>query len=188
MTVGSATSGAVVPSTSIFGADSVSPVQQILKAEKDAAANTTANVSTHSSTSWQDQDWYLKAKVAQLKGQINTYSTLPGLDPSGAIMDSLTKEVNELIKKQQAKLKASQDEAAAKQAELDKQTAQNKLDAQIPSVELALQRAKDKANGITVAPYTPPDPAKGAASGDVLSSDDMLAHAKKLGGIVNTTA
>jgi hypothetical protein len=66
-----------------------------------------------------DQDWYIKAKVAQLKGQISLYSTLPGLDSSGAIMDSLTKQVNDLVRKQQAKLKESNELAAAKQKELD---------------------------------------------------------------------
>lgn len=70
--------------------------------------------------SYTEQEWYIKAKVAQLKTQIQIYSNLPGLDPSGGIMESLTKEVNELVSKQKAKLKVSQDELDAKQAEYDK--------------------------------------------------------------------
>lgn len=68
-----------------------------------------------------DSDVYLRAKVSQLKGQLALYTTLPGLDPGGGVIDSITKEVNDLVNKQKAKLKASTDEAAKKQAELDKQ-------------------------------------------------------------------
>jgi hypothetical protein len=86
-----------------------------------------------------------------LKAQIYTYSNLPGLDPSGAIMDSLTKEVNDLVIGQQKKLKASQAEAAKKQAELD---ALEKAKADAPmSVADMLKRAKNLANGIE--PSTP---------------------------------
>ncbi len=121
-----------------------------------------------------------------MKSEINTYSDLPGLDPSGSIIDSLTKEVNDLVAKQQAKLKASQAAAAAKQAELDKQTKQAALDAQHPSIDTMLQRAKDGANGVAVAAYAPPDATKGASDGKVISSDDMLAKVR--GSTVNTTA
>jgi hypothetical protein len=65
------------------------------------------------------QDWYIKAKVAQLKGQISLYSTLPGLDAGGSIMASLTKQVNDLVNQQKAKLKAADDKAAAAQKKLD---------------------------------------------------------------------
>jgi|GEM_PF-2707384 len=70
--------------------------------------------------SYFDSEQYMNQKVSQLKQQIATYSQLPGLDPSGAVMDGLTREVNEIVTKQQKKLKDSQAAAAAKQAELDK--------------------------------------------------------------------
>jgi hypothetical protein len=116
----------------------LSPVGKLLAAQAEKAKST--------ETPFTEQDWYINAKVAQLKGQIYTYSNLPGLDPSGAIMDGLTKEVNALVGKQQAKLKKSQDEAAAKQAELDK-LKQAEADAPI-SVETLLKNAKDRANGV----------------------------------------
>jgi hypothetical protein len=94
----------------------LSPVAKLLAAQQKAAP---------ASTSYTDQDWYIRAKVAQLKGQIALYSTLPNLDPSGGVMDGLTKEINDLVKKQQDKLKATQAEAAAKQAELAKAQADN---------------------------------------------------------------
>ncbi len=65
------------------------------------------------------QDWYITAKVAQLKQQIQLYSTLPGLDPGGSIMASLTKQVNDLATQQQNKLNASNAKAAAAQKQLD---------------------------------------------------------------------
>jgi hypothetical protein len=108
-----------------------------------------------------EQDWYIKAKVAQLKGQISLYATLPGLDSSGAIMDSLTKEVNDLVNKQKAKIKAANDEAAAKQKELDaanankdKTTSANDLLAKIqgtaaaPPLSDAVQALLKKAQGV----------------------------------------
>ncbi len=108
-----------------------------------------------------DQDWYIQAKVAQLKGQIALYSTLPGLDPGGSIMDSLTKQVNDLVAKQQAKIKAANDAAAAKQKELDaanankdKTTSSNDLlakvqgTAQPPALSDAVQALLNKAQGV----------------------------------------
>lgn len=89
----------------------LSPVAKLLAAQNTTAAK---------STSYFDSDEYITAKVSQLKQQLNLYSTLPGLDPSGGVLDSLTKQVNDLVKKQQAKLKATQAEAAAKQEELAK--------------------------------------------------------------------
>lgn len=115
----------------------LSPVAKLVKAQKDQSAKT--------ATPYTEQDWYLNAKVAQLKGQIQLYSTLPGLDPGGAVMNQLTKEVNELVTKQRAKMKKSTDEAAAKQAELDRLKAEN---AAAPmSAEDMLKRAKLRAAG-----------------------------------------
>ena len=71
--------------------------------------------------SYFDSENYLTTKVSQLKAQIATYTNLPGLDPSGGVLDSLTDEVNKLVNKQKAKLKETTDAAAAKQKELDEQ-------------------------------------------------------------------
>lgn len=119
----------------------VSPVQRLLKQQQEAADR----LKQGSDEPYTEQEWYINAKVAQLKAQIYTYSNFPGLDPSGAIMDSLTAEVNDLVGKQQAKLKKSQDEAAAKQAELDRLEEERK-NAPISAEEL-LERAKLRAEG-----------------------------------------
>lgn len=119
----------------------VSPVQRLLKQQQEAADR----LKQGSDEPYTEQEWYINAKVAQLKAQIYTYSNFPGLDPSGAIMDSLTAEVNDLVGKQQAKQKKSQDEAAAKQAELDRLEEERK-NAPISAEEL-LERAKLRAEG-----------------------------------------
>ncbi len=115
----------------------LSPVAKLLQGQSSSAAK---------KTPYTEQDWYINAKVSQLKGQISLYSTLPGLDPSGAIMDSLTKEVNALVSGQQAKLKASTDEAAKKQEELKKLEAE-KADAP-KNADALLKNAQNRANGI----------------------------------------
>lgn len=116
----------------------LSPVARLLKAQESQKK---------SEIPFTEQDWYINAKVAQLRGQIELYSNLPGLDPSGAIMDSLEKEVFSLVNKQQAKLKASQAEADAKKAELDRLEAEK---AAAPmSAEDMLKRAKNSVDGIS---------------------------------------
>ncbi len=123
-----------------------------------------------------EQDWYIKAKVGQLKAQIAIYQNLPGLDPSGAVMDALGQEVYDLVNKQQAKLKKSTDEAAAKKAELDKVNAEKALTASIPSVQQLLDRAAKRLNGETVSAYTPPSDEDAAKAAAVKA---LLAAAKK---------
>lgn len=141
MAVGSVTSGAGATTVNTTIASDTSPVQRLLKQQQEAAAR----LNKGSDEPYTEQEWYINAKVAQLKGQIYTYSNFPGLDPSGAMMDALTQEVNELVGKQQAKIKKSQDEAAAKQAELDR-IEEEKRNAPI-SVEDLLARAKMRAEG-----------------------------------------
>lgn len=137
MAVGSVTPDAGAATTTTNTAD-LSPVQKLIKQREEATRKV-------SSDPYTEQDWYVNAKVAQLKGQIQLYSTLPGLDPSGAIMDSLTEEVNALVKKQQDKLKASQAEAAKKQADLDR-IEEEKKNAPL-SAEQLIERAKLRAEG-----------------------------------------
>ena len=115
------------------------------------------------------QDWYITAKVAQLKGQIAMYAALPGLDSSGAIMDSLTKQVNDLVSQQKAKLKTSNDAAAAAKKQLD---AANAAKDQTTSSSDLLAKVK----GTTQAP----------APSDAVTA--LLNQAKKQASGVNTFA
>ena len=85
------------------------------------------------------QDWYITAKVAQLKSQIAIYSSLPGLDPGGSIMASLTQQVDDLATQQQAKLTASNAKAAAAQKQLD---AANAAKDQTTSASALLQQVQ----------------------------------------------
>lgn len=142
MAVGSVTSGAGATTTTTTSTADLSPVQKLIKQQQEEAARYKVGTDDEPYT---EQDWYINAKVAQLKGQIYTFSNFPGLDPSGAIMDSLTKEVNDLVSKQQAKLKKSQDEAAKKQAELDA-LEEAKKNAPLTADQL-LERAKKRAAG-----------------------------------------
>lgn len=114
----------------------LSPVAKLLQ----SASTTTKK------TSYQDEDWFINAKVAQLKGDIALYSTLPGLDPNGAIMESLTQEVNALVKSQQDKLKAATAESDKKQAELDR-IEKEKADAPM-SADNMLKKVKNIADGV----------------------------------------
>lgn len=122
-----------------------------------------------------EQDWFIKARVAQLKGQIQLYSNLPGLDPSGAIMDSLTKEVTDLVKKQADKLKTLNADAQKKQAELD---AKKAAEYKGLSAEDMLKRTKALVAG-TDLPLSAADKAK---------SDAADALLKKIGAKVSTSA
>jgi len=156
----------------------LSDVQKLTKASDDAKKAT--------STPYTEQEWYLKAKVAQLKGQIELYSNLPGLDASGALMDQLTKEVNELVTKQQKQLKEAQKAAADKQAELDK--IKNDPARFIPSADQLLQRTKDRLAGKEVGDFNPDAPKSGVSSDVQKLLDNAKAAAKKKGSTVNTTA
>ncbi len=129
-----------------------------------------------------EQEWYIKAKVNQLKAQIETYTNLPGLDPGGGIMGALGKEVTDLVKKQAAKIKESTDAAAAKQAELDAKNAEKNLFAGLPTADQMLKRNEARMRGEKVADFSTTlsvDPKKQAAV------DALL---KKVGATVNKTA
>ncbi len=143
---------------------SLSPVAQLLKGETTAKSD---------QVPFTEQEWYINAKVAQLKGQIQMYSTLPGLDPSGAVMDSLTDEVNALVGSQQAKLAKSQAEAAEKQAQLDK-IEKEKSDAPM-TADAMLKRSQNQVNGVAETPVI---------SKEVQALLDKL----KSGSVVNKTA
>lgn len=124
---------------------SLSPVAKLLQSQKAEAAKT--------AEPFTEQDWYIKAKVSQLRAQIEIYSNLPGLDPSGAIMDSLQSEVVDLAKKQQAKIAEQTKAADAAKAELAAKEKEKALAAEIPSVEALLKRSKAGANGEYVPSY-----------------------------------
>ncbi len=140
MAVGSVTSGRVVNSATLVStSDSPSPVQRRLQEQNPPKTE-------EEKKSYTEQDWYIRAKVSQLRTQIFLYSNLPGLDPSGLVMDSLTKQVNELVVKQQEKIAAARKEAEEKQAILDADAAA-KANAPL-TAEALLERAKMRADGI----------------------------------------
>lgn len=142
----------------------LSPVAKLLK---------TTETSKSDSVPFTEQEWYINAKVAQLKGQIQMYSTLPGLDPSGAVMDSLTEEVNALVKSQQDKLAKSQAEAKEKQDQLEK-LEQERANAPM-SAEAMLKKVKNQVDGVAETKEL---------SKDVQAMLDKL----KTGSVVNKTA
>lgn len=142
----------------------LSPVAKLLK---------TTETSKPDSVPFTEQEWYINAKVAQLKGQIQMYSTLPGLDPSGAVMDSLTQEVNALVNSQQEKLAKSQAEAKEKQDQLDK--LEKERAAAPMSAEAMLKRVKNQIEGT---------PEKKELSSEAQAMLDKL----KSGSVVNKTA
>jgi hypothetical protein len=115
------------------------------------------------------QDWYITAKVAQLKGLISMYATLPGLDPAGAIMDSLTKEVNDLVNQQKAKLTAANAAAAAAQKKLD-----------------AANAAKDKSTSSSALLANVQGTAKAPAPSDAVNA--LLKQAQQQASGINTFA
>lgn len=122
-----------------------------------------------------EQDWFIKARVAQLKGQIQLYTNLPGLDPSGAIMEQLTKEVTTLVKKQADKIKELNAEAQKKQEELAKKQA---AEYKGLSAEDMLKRTKALVAG-TDLPLSSAEKAK---------SDAADALLKKIGAKVSASA
>jgi len=142
----------------------LSPVARALQANQ--ARN------PQSQTPFTEQDWYINAKVAQLRGQLELYSTLPGLDPSGAVLQSLEDEIIGFVKKQQDKLKKSQAEAAEKQAELDR-LEKERADAPMSADDM-LKKTKAVVNG--QAPET------------TLSKEVQALLDKSKGSVVNRTA
>ena len=93
----------------------LSPVERVLYEQEQSKPKQTEP--------YTEQEWFIKARVSQLKAQIALYTNLPGLDPGGGMLEGLGKEVTDLVKKQQAAIKKVSDEATAKQAELDKKNA-----------------------------------------------------------------
>lgn len=93
-----------------------------------------------------EQDWYLRAKVAQLRGQLDFYSKL-GSGISDSAMNSIEDEIKGLLKKQADKIKASTAEADAKKKELDEKTAAEALEKSIPSADQLLKRSQSRING-----------------------------------------
>ncbi len=114
----------------------ISPVQRILQAQE----------AKKSEKSYFESDDFLELKVAQLKGQLATFSSIPGLDTDGSNINRIQAEIQAIIAIQaddQAKLTA---EAKEKQDILDEKAL---LEAREPtSVDDLLNRAKNEANGI----------------------------------------
>lgn len=109
---------------------SLSPVQKILAAQEKEAAD--------KQESYFDSDAFLRLKINQLRGQLALYSTLPGLDPNGAVMGGIEAEIKGIIQKQQATLKESQTKADEAKAKLEEQ--ERLKAAALPSPETLLAR------------------------------------------------
>ncbi|MCB1557010.1 MAG: hypothetical protein KDJ15_06825 [Alphaproteobacteria bacterium] len=123
----------------------LSPVQRLVQ---DRDARTAAD-----DTPYTEQDWYVRAKVAQLQAQISLYATLPGLDPSGAVIGALEKEATDLAKKQFETLDAIQKEAAEKQAQLAEQERLRALEPLSP--DALIKRARNNLDGVVESALTP---------------------------------
>ncbi len=117
----------------------LSPVAKLIQARAAAAEET--------STPYTEQDWYVKAKVSSLRAQIALYTNLPGLDPSGAIMESLQAEVVDLATKQADAIAALQAESDEKEAALAEKKRLAALEPK--STEELIQRAQNDLNGIS---------------------------------------
>jgi hypothetical protein len=153
----------------------LSPVAKMLAAQQKAAD------AKKTSSSYEDQDWYLKAKVSELRGQLDFYSRLGG-DIANNAMSSIESEIKGLLQKQQDKLAATKADSAAKQAELDKQKAQDAVDSSVPSAKDLLDRAKTRASGGSVAVFAP------QTDDDKAKADAVAALLKKVGAKIDTKA
>ncbi len=167
-----------------LAAQSGSAVQRVLKAQEDSKPPASEEPFT-------EQEWYLRAKVAQLQGQIDFYSNVPS-GVSDSAMSSIQAEINGILTQLQEKADAKSAEAAAKQKEVLDAQAAAKLAAEVKSPEVLLARAKTLATGGSVG--DPPDAIDDIeAASDVLSVEQLLkrskdALAQKRGGTVDTTA
>ena len=113
----------------------LSPVEKVLQKQADDAKKV---------ESYFDSDAYLEQKVSQLRGQLAIYTTLPGLDPSGSVVNGIGAEIKDLLSKQQDKLAASNQKAADAQAKLDEENKQKALDAEITSSDDMLAKVQGK--------------------------------------------
>lgn len=142
----------------------LSPVARLLKAQEAAKTK-------QKSENYFESDGYLRAKVVQLQFQLDFYSRIGGdLGESGVA--SVEAEIKGILQKQQAKLKAKTDEAAAKQKELDAANADKNRFAGLLTPDQLLKKASGQSIGTT-------DKAKQAAV------DALL---KKAAEAVNATA
>lgn len=143
-----------------------SAVQKLVRQQEEAKKK------LESKGDYTEQEWYINARVAQLKGQIQIYANLPGLDPSGAVMDALAKEVNELVSGQREKLLEANKKAKEAQDELDRQKAE--ATAKGPTPEELLRNVKNKLSG--------------AAPSPVITKEVQALLEKSKGALLNQTA
>lgn len=134
----------------------LSPVARLVK--QQAAANPKKEPFTES-------EQFIRAKVQQLRFQLDFYSRLGGELGNNAI-NSIEAEIRGLLKKQSDRIKASEAEAAAKQKQLDEANAEKNLFAGLPTADQMLKRSQARLRGEDVEPFAPPsdaDKAKDAA-------------------------
>ncbi len=118
----------------------LSPVERILQAREQEAQRAIDN-------NYFESDEYIQLKVNQLRSQLSIYSNLPGLDPTGGILDSIEAEIREILEKQAADLAESEAAAAEAEARIAEQERERANAALSP--EEMLQRAADSVNGVT---------------------------------------
>ena len=87
----------------------LSDVQKLLKQQQKDAKKI---------VNYFESDDYIRMKVSQLRGQLAIYTSMPGLDPSGAVVGGIEAEVRAILKKQQAALQESTRKATAAQEKL----------------------------------------------------------------------
>lgn len=111
----------------------LSPVARLLKAQEAQRAK-------QQSENYFESDGYLRAKVVQLQFQLDFYSRIGGdLGENGVA--SVEAEIRSILQKQQAKLKATSDEAEAKQKELDAANAEKNRFAGLLTPDQLLKKA-----------------------------------------------
>lgn len=119
----------------------LSPVQKIIQQQKEEADKV---------ESYFDSDEFLQLKISQLRGQLAIYTTLPGLDPNGAVIGGIEAEIKDIISKQQDKLAEATKKSDEAEAKLKEQEAQKALEEGILSADDMLDRLNGKTKTTTL--------------------------------------
>jgi len=167
----------------------LSPVQLVL--QKHEASKVNPNVETNAdgeTESFFDSEIYLKAKVAQLEGQLDFFSKMPDYIASGA-MDSIEAEIIEFYNKIKEKSDAQTAKLDEQEAKLEEQALQKRLEKSVLTTEQMLERAAARARGEDVPDFNPDDPfdspPKEKFDPDVLSVEELLKRAAEAAGSVD---
>lgn len=181
MDVGSVSNTPPVGST-VESTRPLSPVQLVLQKHADSLVNPNTETNEDGETeSFFDSEFFMQAKVAQLQGQLEFFSRMPGYIGDAAI-SSIETEIIDLFDK----MKKISDKQTAK---LDEQTAhleelkrQELLEKSVLTPEQLLERAQARANGEDVPDFNPVDPddppPEIKLDPDIFSVEELLERAK----------